>query len=138
MESYLPPREAILLAVAGLRSVLDANLHPLDLEQFDVRRCQVHRHWTWICHDTHLFQHPVLAICWSEHLPGHEDVDHVALCDVDAVDAVSDLLLDYGDVVVHCAVLVQPTSVCVFGFHHRLSVCFFFFVFFNRVLTLSL
>jgi len=78
----------------------------------------------WICHHAHIFQYPVLAVCWSEHIPGDEDADHVALCDVDAVDAVSDLLLDHGAVVVHCAFGSTRISLC---FRISLSIIGMFF-----------
>ena len=92
MESDIPPRQTILLVVVRLRSVFDANLHALDLRQLDVRRRQVHCHWTWICRYAHLFQHSVFRVCWSDHIFGDEDADHVALRVVDAVDAELDLL----------------------------------------------
>jgi len=67
---------------------------------------------------THLFQHPVLAVRWSEHILGHEDAYYAALCNIDVVDALSHLLLGYGVVAVHCAILVQPASVCILRLYH--------------------
>ena len=118
MEGDIPAHETIRLVVTSLRSVRDTNLHSLHSQQLDIRRRQVHCDWAWICDHTHLFQHPVLAVRWSEHILGHEDADHAALCDVDVVDAVPDLLLGYGVVAMHRAVLVQPTSVCVLRLYH--------------------
>jgi len=57
-------------------------------------------------------QDSVLAVGWSEHMNGPD------YCDVDVVDAVPHLLLGYGDVAVHCAVLVQRTSRWVLGLYH--------------------
>lgn len=64
----------------------------------------------------------VLLVRWAQHIPWHEDTHYVALCHVDVVDALPDLLLGDDVVVVHCALLVQSPPVCVLGFHHQLSV----------------
>jgi hypothetical protein len=42
------------------------------------------------------------------------------------MDALADLLLDFNPLIVHSAVPIQSSSICVLGFHHRLSVCLLF------------
>ena len=42
------------------------------------------------------------------------------------MDALADLLLGFNPLVVHSAVPIQSSSICVLRFHHRLSVCLSF------------
>jgi hypothetical protein len=56
-----PSRQALRFAVAGLRGLLDADLHALDHQQLDLRRCSLHCHRPWFRHHSHLVQHPLLA-----------------------------------------------------------------------------
>ena len=50
----------------------------------------MHCNLAWICNHMHLFQDPVLTVCWSEHMLGP---DYNALCGIDVLDAVPRLTL---------------------------------------------
>ena len=120
MESHPSPRQAILLVIAGLRSLLNPDLYPLHPQQSDIRRRSLHRYWTWFRHHKNLFQHSVLSFRRAKYLPWHEDPHHAALRDADAVDAIPHLLLGDDPLIVHRAFLVQPSPICLLRLHHRL------------------
>ena len=118
MEGHSQLGQAVLLSLAGLRDLLDSDLHPLDSEQFDFWRGSVHRDWSWLCDHTDLLQHSLFAFRWPKHLHGNENLDHATLCYVDTVDALPHLLLDFHSLPLHRAVLVQSASIRLFGLHH--------------------
>jgi 1,3-beta-glucan synthase component len=51
VESDLPFSQAVRVAIAGLRSFLNPDLHSLHSEQSDVWRRTIHCHRSWICND---------------------------------------------------------------------------------------
>jgi hypothetical protein len=89
----------------------------------------IHCYRTWICNDKDIFQHSILSLRWPQHLFRNEDIDHVAICDFDFMDALADdLFLGFNPLIVHGAVPIQSSSICVLRFRHRLSVCFCFYI----------
>lgn len=44
------------------------------------------------------------------------------------MDALADLFLDFNPLIVHGALPIQSSSICVLGFRHRLSVFLSFFL----------
>ena len=112
--------ETFPFARPNLRGILDTDLHLLDLEQLDVRRCSIHRHRTRVCHHSSALQHSVLSIRRPQYLPRHTDAPYVALCLVIALVADPHLLLDHCHLPLHCPVHVQPASVLSFRLYHRL------------------
>jgi len=124
MESHVASDEATLVSVPRFRSFCHPDLHSLDSQQSDFRRRQVHCDWPRVCYNTYLLQHSLLSICWSEHLPGNEDVDNAFVCDTDIMDPILDIFLGFDSLPMYRPVLVQPPPVRLHGFHCWLSVCF--------------
>lgn len=122
MESYIPSRQTIWLAVASVRGLLNSDLHALHPQQSDIRRCQVYCDRPRLCNEQNILQHLVFAVCWTKHLSRDKNIDHAALRHPDPVDALLDLLLDINRISLHCAFPVQPTSIRIFGLHNRLPV----------------
>lgn len=69
-----PTREALPLPLAHLRSLRYPDLVPLDPQQLDVWRCEVHRHRSRIRDDEDLVCDSLLAIRRTVDLPRYEDV----------------------------------------------------------------
>ena len=53
--------QAFPFGVSHFRGLLHANILPGHFEQFNIRWCSLHCHWSWFCHHSHLLQHPVLS-----------------------------------------------------------------------------
>lgn len=88
-----PSRQTLPFALAHLRSLRDADLGALDLEQLDLRRCAIHRHWSRFRDDEDFVRHPLLAIRGAKHLHGHALAATAAVHHAHIVDLVLYVLL---------------------------------------------
>lgn len=119
-QSITSTSETFLVLVTCFRSLLDANILQFDFKQFDIRWCSLYCHRTRVRYYSYILQHPLLAIRRSKHLHGHAKPAPVALCHHVYLHPTSYLLLGFCLVSLHCAVLVQPSSILIRRFHHRL------------------
>ena len=136
--TYLPPRtyrkrcrkgiaavgKTVPVDFPCIRSIRYSYFGALHHEQFDLRWSSLYRHRSRIRDNQDFVQHPLFSIRRSEYLPWDEGPNHAPLRDHDLMDPVDHILLGIDSGPLRFSVPVQPSSILLCGFLHRLSVRF--------------
>lgn len=116
-----PVGQTIGLLVTGFRSLQYPNPISRGADGHDFWWSSLHRHRSWIRHDSHFIRDSVLAFRWAQHLPRDANTVSSALCHHEPLDSIHSLLLDIRLGLVPRSVCLQPSSVQFYRLHHRLS-----------------
>ena len=117
-KSSLAPGEAVLVCVPHIRSVLYADLLPLHLVEFDIRRGAIYCHRSRVRHYQDIFQLALLSVRWPKHLPRHAYIVAFAVRYACNLDTALDLLLDHCHGSLCCSFPLQPSPIRVHRLHH--------------------
>jgi hypothetical protein len=116
-KGFTSSRKAFPFAVPNFRSLLHANILAGHPEQFDIRRCPLHRYWQRLCDHSYIIQHLILPLCRSQHLYGDAEPPPPPLCYHVDLHSTFDLLLVLRTVTLRRPLHFQPAPVLVHRLH---------------------